>query len=224
MLSKIPKSESLQCTMKRSKVYWEDRLAPALKAGKTVLVVGHENNLRSLLMQLEGIPEDTIVNLSLPRAVPLAYRLDENLQPMSNNGALDEATGFLRGEWLGGDKAVAEILERDHKQVYDTSVQTNLELGKTQEKWRRWMEFAIGNTSEQPEMAAHSNPVHHLNGTGEHPQLQQHKQHTLNGSGSKRSSSTINGINGSKTPEYLNGAGRVHMSQDFVSKGSKLTK
>jgi 2,3-bisphosphoglycerate-dependent phosphoglycerate mutase len=163
--------------MKRSKVYWEDRLAPALKAGKTVLVVGHENNLRSLLMQLEGIPEDTIVNLSLPRAVPLAYRLDENLQPMSNNGALDEATGFLRGEWLGGDKAVAEILERDHKQVYDTSVQTNLELGKTQEKWRRWMEFAIGNTSEQPEMAAHSNPVQHLNGTGENPINSKHIIH-----------------------------------------------
>eukprot|EP00978_Attheya_sp_CCMP212_P049383 scaffold658611_cov71-Attheya_sp.AAC.1 len=209
--------------MKRSKVYWEERLAPALKAGKTVLVVGHENNLRSLLMRLEGIPEDKIIHLSMPRAVPLAYRLNENLQPQ--NDTLDEATGFLRGEWLGGDKAVAEILERDHKQVYDTSVQTNLELGKTQEKWRRWMEFAIGNTSEQPEMAAHSNPVHHLNGTGKHPQQQQQQQqHPLNGSTSKRSSSTINGINGSKTPEYLHGAGQVHMSQDSVSKGKKLTK
>jgi hypothetical protein len=59
------------------------------------------------------------------------------------------------------------------------------------------MEFAIGNTSEQPEMAAHSNPVQHLNGTGEHPHQQQ-THHSLNGSTSKRSSSTVNGINGKK--------------------------
>jgi hypothetical protein len=39
------------------------------------------------------------------------------------------------------------------------------------------MEFAIGNTSEQPEMAAHSNPVQHLNGTGENPINSKHIIH-----------------------------------------------
>lgn len=131
MLHKIPKSESLKCTLQRTSVYWDQVLAPALRAGKTVLVVGHENNLRSIIMRLEGIAPEDIIHLSLPRAVPLAYRLDENLCPVNlrPDGALDEATGFLRGEWLGGDQAVAEILERDHKQVYDMQITQNLEKG-----------------------------------------------------------------------------------------------
>ena len=128
MTHKIPLAESLKCTMKRSRVYWDETIAPALKSGKTILVVGHENNLRSLIMRLEDIPKEEIIDLCLPRAVPLAYRLDENLKPLDRpDGKLDEATGFLRGEWLGGDNAVAEILERDRKQVYDTSIMQNLE-------------------------------------------------------------------------------------------------
>jgi 2,3-bisphosphoglycerate-dependent phosphoglycerate mutase len=158
-LDKIPKCESLKCTLKRSKVYWERNIVPSLKEGKTVLIVGHENNLRSLIMNLEGISKDDIINLCLPRAVPLAYRLDENLQPLDRpDGKLDEATGFLRGEWLGGDDAVKEILDRDRKQVYDTSVKENLEIGTEKEKWRRWMEFAVGETT-QPEMKAKSSEI-----------------------------------------------------------------
>ena len=41
----------------------------------------------------------------------------------------------MRGEWLGGDQAVSEILTRDDKQVYDTSIQENLEVGATDGKW-----------------------------------------------------------------------------------------
>lgn len=149
MLDQIPASESLKCTLKRSSVYWDEVIAPALHEGKTILIVGHENNLRSLIMRLEGISEQDIINLNLPRAVPLAYRLDENLKPMDReDGKLDEATGFLRGEWLGGDDAVAEILDRDHKQVYDTSIQVNLEKGKDREKWKTWMEFAVGKPTK----------------------------------------------------------------------------
>merc|ERR1712232_339985 len=141
----IPKSESLKDTKARSRVYWDDVIAPELRSGKTLLVVGHENNLRSLIMRLEGIPKEDIISLSLPRAVPLAYRLDENLKPLDRpDGKLDEATGFLRGEWLGGDRAVSEILERDRKQVYDTSNMQNLEIGSERESWNNWMEFLIG--------------------------------------------------------------------------------
>jgi hypothetical protein len=129
MLDKIPLAESLEDTRARSSVYWDEVIAPALQKGKTLLVVGHENNLRSLLMRLEGISEEDIINLNLPRAVPLAYRLDANLKPLDRpDGKMDEATGFLRGEWLGGDKAVQQILLRDHTQVYDTTVKENLEL------------------------------------------------------------------------------------------------
>lgn len=159
MTDKIPKAESLKCTMERSSLYWDKVVAPSLKDGKTLLIVGHENNLRSLIMRLEGIPEEDIINLSLPRAVPLAYRLDENLQPLDRpDGKLDEATGFLRGTWLGGDRAVAEILERDHKQVYDTNITHNLETDENRDKWKNWMSFAVGEPS--PEQNAKSLPGH----------------------------------------------------------------
>ena len=130
MLDQIPKSESLHNTVERSSVYWRDVLAPSLRQGKTLLIVGHENNLRSIIMRLEDIPEQDIVHLSLPRAIPLVYQLDENLKPINPraDGSLDEATGFLRGTWLGGDDAVGKILQRDEKQVYDTNITRTLEL------------------------------------------------------------------------------------------------
>ena len=145
MVEQIPKTESLKDTLKRSKVYWNEVIVPSLLAGRTILVVGHENNLRSLVMNLEGISEKDIINLNLPRAVPLAYNIGQDLRPMErDDGSLDEATGMLRGTWLGGSKAVSEILDRDHKQVYDTTIEKNLELGTMQDQWRLWMEFALG--------------------------------------------------------------------------------
>ncbi|KAG7355602.1 phosphoglyceromutase [Nitzschia inconspicua] len=154
----IPDSESLQCTKARSSVYWDEVIAPALQQGKTVLVVGHENNLRSLIMELEDIPKEDIINLCLPRAVPLAYRLDENLKPLDRpDGKLDEATGFLRGEWLGGDDAVAEILERDRKQVYDTTVEQNLEMDESRKKWSDWMNLIVGEASPEAKAKAERN-------------------------------------------------------------------
>lgn len=156
MLDEIPRSESLKCTRTRSKIYWDDVIAPALRCGKTLLIVGHENNLRSLIMRLEGILPEDIINLSLPRAIPLAYRLDKDLRPLSRvDGKLDEATGMLRGTWLGGDDAVQEVLARDHKQVYDTSVEQNLEKGSDRDKWRRWTEMAIGEPEDES-FEAHS--------------------------------------------------------------------
>ena len=155
MTDKIPQSESLKCTKARSSVYWDEVVAPQLQEGKTVLVVGHENNLRSLIMRLEGIPEEDIINLCLPRAIPLAYRLDENLKPLPRpDGKLDEATGFLRGEWLGGDQAVSEILERDRKQVYDTTVEENLEMDESRKKWSDWMNLVMGQASPEAKAKA----------------------------------------------------------------------
>lgn len=150
MLDLIPKSESLQDTKARSSVYWDEVVAPSLHQGKTLLIVGHENNLRSIIMRLEGISKADVLNLCLPRAVPLAYRLDEDLKPLARpDGKLDEATGFLRGEWLGGDDAVAEILERDRKQVYDTTIEENLETCDSRKKWSDWMNLVVGEASPE---------------------------------------------------------------------------
>jgi len=160
MIEQIPKTESLKDTLKRSKVYWDEVIVPSLLAGRTILIVGHENNLRSLIMNLEGISEKDVINLNLPRAVPLAYKIGKDLRPLGReDGTLDEATGMLRGTWLGGSKAVSEILDRDHKQVYDTTIEKNLELGTMQDQWRLWMEFALGKP--EPDVAAKSSDSQH---------------------------------------------------------------
>jgi len=159
MLDLIPKGESLKDTVQRSSVYWDEVLAPSLKDGKTLLVVGHENNLRSLIMRLEDISPEDMINLNLPRAVPLAYRLDENLKPLGRpDGKLDEATGYLRGEWIGGDEAVRGILARDYKQVYDTSITKNLEVGEDRERFNSWMGFLMGKPG--PEAKAKGDGSH----------------------------------------------------------------
>jgi hypothetical protein len=155
MIDQIPLHESLKCTAKRSSVYWDTVIAPSLSQGKTVLVVGHENNLRSLLMRLENIPEKDIIQLNLPRSIPLAYKLDENLNPVNprTDGSLDDATGFLRGSWLSGDAIVSKILERDYRQVYDTSNNANESefgssgqngsvLGSFSEPWQTWVDLS----------------------------------------------------------------------------------
>ena len=133
-------------------------MVPALRQDKALLVIGHENNLRSLIMHLEGISPQDIIHLNLPRAVPLAYRLDmQTLQPLDRpDGQLDEATGFLRGEWVGGDSAVSEILKRDYQQVYDTSIQVNLETTSCpdRQKWTTWMSSMVGQPSPEAKAKA----------------------------------------------------------------------
>jgi len=145
----IPKSESLKDTLGRSKVYWEDVLVPSLKKGKVLLVVGHENNLRSLIMNLEGISAEDIINLNLPRAIPLAYRLNtETLEPVGTYDA--EATGvMLRGEWLcpNGSRGVKEILKNDNRLVYDTSSNINNENDLAKQKLEYPHDFLLNRMS-----------------------------------------------------------------------------
>lgn len=59
--------------------FWEDQIAPAIKAGKTVLVAAHGNSLRALAKHLEKISDADIMGLEIPTGQPLVYELDENL-------------------------------------------------------------------------------------------------------------------------------------------------
>jgi len=119
----IPLSESLKDTSNRSVWYWEEVIVPKVKQGKRLLISGHENNLRSLLMNLDGISPEVIVNVELPRAVPLVYKLDENFRPIKLRGSAPH----LSGRYLGDPEEIANIMDRDSKQVYDLSIKENLE-------------------------------------------------------------------------------------------------
>jgi 2,3-bisphosphoglycerate-dependent phosphoglycerate mutase len=79
----LPTTESLKTTLDRVLPYWNNRLAPELKAGRDVLVVAHGNSLRALVKMLDGMSDADIVEFNIPTGVPIHYQLDGSLQPVS---------------------------------------------------------------------------------------------------------------------------------------------
>ena len=75
----IPRQESLKDTIDRVLPYWQERIAPALKAGQRVLISAHGNSLRALVKHLSNIPDEEIVALEIPTGQPIVYELDEDL-------------------------------------------------------------------------------------------------------------------------------------------------
>ena len=78
----VPLTESLKDTVARAVPYWQSGIAPALRAGKRVLVAAHGNSMRALVKHLDGISDEAIVKLNIPTGIPLVYELDESLKPL----------------------------------------------------------------------------------------------------------------------------------------------
>lgn len=79
--SLLPASESLKDTLARALPYWNERIAPELRAGKNVLVVAHGNSLRAIVKMLDNMSESEILELNIPTGIPLLYELDSSLKP-----------------------------------------------------------------------------------------------------------------------------------------------
>ena len=76
---KVPATESLKDTIARAVPYYEAEIAPALKAGKRVLVAAHGNSLRGIIKYLSNIGDDEIVSLEIPTGKPIVYDLADDL-------------------------------------------------------------------------------------------------------------------------------------------------
>jgi 2,3-bisphosphoglycerate-dependent phosphoglycerate mutase len=77
----LPATESLKDTLARVLPYWQDRIAPRLRAGDNVLIAAHGNSLRALVKMLDDISDAEITELNIPTGVPLVYDLDDALKP-----------------------------------------------------------------------------------------------------------------------------------------------
>jgi len=75
----VPRTESLKDTIARVLPYYEAEIAPALRAGETVLVSAHGNSLRALVKHLSGISDAEITGLEIPTGQPIVYELDGSL-------------------------------------------------------------------------------------------------------------------------------------------------
>jgi 2,3-bisphosphoglycerate-dependent phosphoglycerate mutase len=91
----VPLTECLKDTVARVLPFWNDTIAPAIRAGQRVVVAAHGNSIRALVKYLDGISDADIVGLNIPNGIPLVYELDAELKP-------------LRHYYLGDAQAVAQ--------------------------------------------------------------------------------------------------------------------
>jgi 2,3-bisphosphoglycerate-dependent phosphoglycerate mutase len=78
----IPLTECLKDTVARVIPYWNDEIAPSIRAGKSIVVSAHGNSLRALIKYLDKMSDEEIVKLNIPNGQPLVYELDADLQPI----------------------------------------------------------------------------------------------------------------------------------------------
>jgi len=94
-IENLPATESLATTLERVLPCWNEVIAPDLKAGKNVLIAAHGNSLRALVKMLDKVSDDEITEFNIPTGIPLAYDLDDELNPLSR-------------EFLGDADAIAK--------------------------------------------------------------------------------------------------------------------
>jgi 2,3-bisphosphoglycerate-dependent phosphoglycerate mutase len=87
----VPLTECLKDTVARVMPLWQDSLAPAIKAGKRVVIAAHGNSIRALVKYLDNISDDAIVGVNIPNGMPLVYELDAQLQPIRHYYLGDDA-------------------------------------------------------------------------------------------------------------------------------------
>jgi 2,3-bisphosphoglycerate-dependent phosphoglycerate mutase len=78
----VPRTECLKDTVARVVPYWESAIAPAVRAGKRVLIAAHGNSLRGLVKHLDGLSDEKVVGVEMPTGIPLVYELDASLNPL----------------------------------------------------------------------------------------------------------------------------------------------
>ena len=74
-----PNGESLKMTAERTLPYCDEIIMPELQSDKNILIAAHGNSLRSIVMKLEEIDENSIVKLEIPTGVPRIYSFENDM-------------------------------------------------------------------------------------------------------------------------------------------------
>jgi 2,3-bisphosphoglycerate-dependent phosphoglycerate mutase len=72
----IPGGETLEKVSERSLPFFLEKVLPELNVGKNVLIIGHGNNLRTLVKYIEKITDDQIADVDFPFGSIVFYTLD----------------------------------------------------------------------------------------------------------------------------------------------------
>ena len=96
----VPLTECLKDTVARVLPFWNESMAPAILAGKRIVVSAHGNSIRALVKYLDNISETDIVELNIPNGIPLVYELDAGLNPIRS---------YYLGDAAAAAKAAAAV-------------------------------------------------------------------------------------------------------------------
>jgi 2,3-bisphosphoglycerate-dependent phosphoglycerate mutase len=96
----IPLTECLRDTVARVLPFWNESMAPSIRAGRRLVVAAHGNSIRALVKYLDGISDDAIVGLNIPNGIPLVYELDDDLKPLRH---------YYLGDAAAAEKAAAAV-------------------------------------------------------------------------------------------------------------------
>jgi 2,3-bisphosphoglycerate-dependent phosphoglycerate mutase len=89
-IKNLPATESLKTTLERVMPYWNETIAPDLRAGKNLIIAAHGNSLRAIVKHLFAVSDQDIIGVEMPTGNPLLVELDASLKPTSAR-YLDEA-------------------------------------------------------------------------------------------------------------------------------------
>jgi len=96
----VPLTECLKDTVARVLPFWNESMAPAIRAGRRIVVAAHGNSIRALVKYLDGISDSDIVGLNIPNGIPLVYELDDALKPLRH---------YYLGDAAAAEKAAAAV-------------------------------------------------------------------------------------------------------------------
>ena len=95
--AEIPRTECLKDTVARVVPYWNEYIAPRVKAGERLLVAAHGNSLRALIKYFDNLSDEAIIKENVPTAIPLVYEFDDAMRPKGRR-------------YLGDQEAIAQAM------------------------------------------------------------------------------------------------------------------
>jgi 2,3-bisphosphoglycerate-dependent phosphoglycerate mutase len=104
--NELPRTECLKDTVARFLPLWNEEIAPAVRAGRRVLVAAHGNSIRALVKYLDGMSESDIVELNVPTAIPMVYEFDDDLKPLRRYYLGDAAEAEARARAVANQSRV----------------------------------------------------------------------------------------------------------------------
>jgi 2,3-bisphosphoglycerate-dependent phosphoglycerate mutase len=79
----LPATESLKTTLERVLPYWDQTIAPELRAGANLLIAAHGNSIRAIVKHIYNLTDQEIVEIEVPTGNPLLIDLDPALHVVS---------------------------------------------------------------------------------------------------------------------------------------------